>query len=144
MMNSEADDRGPVMEPMCHHLLVLYFTDITTYKIDRFLMPRVVEYLSVCQDVAGNINIAGPTEMLRHQRITMLIFAGMEPEADSDREEEPAHLLTAWLGELDTLKKVNNCPGCQIGQQGFYITPYYCCRASTLSRPRITPATALL
>jgi len=29
----------------------------------------------------------------------------MEPEADSDREEEPAHLLTAWLGELDTLKK---------------------------------------
>ena len=32
----------------------------------------------------------------------------MEPEADSDREEEPAHLLTAWLGELDTLKKVNN------------------------------------
>ena len=33
----------------------------------------------------------------------------MEPEADSDKEEEPAHLLTAWLGELDTLKKVNNC-----------------------------------
>ena len=53
----------------------------------------------------------------------MLIFAGMEPEADSDREEEPAHLLTAWLGELDTLKKVNNCPGCQIGDQAFYITP---------------------
>ena len=44
----------------------------------------------------------------------MLIFAGMELEADSDREEEPAHLLTAWLGELDTLKKVNNCPGCHI------------------------------
>ena len=38
----------------------------------------------------------------------------MEPEADSDKEEEPAasHLLTTWLGELDTLKKVNNwyCP----------------------------------
>ena len=60
---------------------------------------------------------------MRHQGITMLIFAGMEPEADSDKEEEPAHLLTAWLGELDTLKKVNNCPGCQIGDQGFYITP---------------------
>ena len=37
------------------------------------------------------------------------VFAGMEPEADSDKEEEePAHLLTAWLGELDSLKKVNN------------------------------------
>lgn len=51
----------PGMEPMCHHLLVLYFTDITTYKIDRFLMPRVVEYLSVCQDLAENINIAVET-----------------------------------------------------------------------------------
>ena len=58
----------PVMEPMCHHLLVLYFTDITTYKIDRFLMPRVVAYyLSVCHNVAANINIAGPT-VLRHLR----------------------------------------------------------------------------
>ena len=38
----------------------------------------------------------------------MIVFAGMEPEADSDKEEEPAHLLTTWLGELDTLKKVNN------------------------------------
>lgn len=29
----------------------------------------------------------------------------MEHDPDSDKEEEPAHLLTAWLGELDTLKK---------------------------------------
>merc|ERR1711892_346890 len=40
--------------------------------------------------------------------------AEMEPEADSDREEEPAHLLTAWLGELDTLKK-----GLDLQQDGY-------------------------
>jgi len=41
----------------------------------------------------------------------------MDPEADSDREEEPAHLLTAWLGELDTLKK-----GLDLQQQDGYGT----------------------
>lgn len=45
---------------------------------------------------------------LLHNKLIMIVFAGMEPEADSDKEEEPAHLLTTWLGELDTLKKVNN------------------------------------
>ena len=62
MMNSDADDRGAGDGPMCHHLLVLYFTNITSYKIDRFLMPGVVQYLSACQDVAANINIAWSSE----------------------------------------------------------------------------------
>ena len=34
----------------------------------------------------------------------------MEEEVDSDREEEeegPGDMLQAWLGELDTLKKVS-------------------------------------
>jgi hypothetical protein len=31
----------------------------------------------------------------------------MEEEVDSDREEGPGDMLQAWLGELDTLKKVS-------------------------------------
>jgi hypothetical protein len=36
----------------------------------------------------------------------------MEEEVDSDREEGegPGDMLQAWLGELDTLKKVSRAP----------------------------------
>ena len=57
----------------------------------------------LCKDVLFAIFVIKPSSS------ECVVFAGMEPEADSDKEEEePAHLLTAWLGELDSLKKVNN------------------------------------
>ena len=64
----------------------------------------------------------------------------MEPEADSDKEEEPGHLLTAWLGELDTLKMVNNFLNWRTRN---FKSRYYCSRAWTHSRPSTAQTTAL-
>ena len=79
-------------------------------------MPKLVQYKnhpSSHNKFEGKWPVSGRMKtsefyFLLHNKLIMIVFAGMEPEADSDKEEEPAHLLTTWLGELDTLKKVNN------------------------------------
>ena len=61
-----------------------------------------------CRNIP-NLAVLSKTSPPPSLTISLTQYLQMEPEADSDKEEEPAHLLTAWLGELDTLKKVNNC-----------------------------------
>ena len=80
------------------------------YNIDQFLMQSIpcsvvlVAYKFLMPKTRHHA-IRAESDVLDSYRVQT---GEMDPEADSDREEEPAHLLTAWLGELDTLKKVNN------------------------------------